>query len=265
MRMPEFPLRGGDRSRRADAVRSLYPEMAAGGFSRVDGAVAFYSRVGALLDEAGPGAVVVDFGAGRGAVLEDPVPYRRKVRVLRGRAARVAGVDIDEAVLGNEAVDEHHLVRVGDRLPFADGSVDLVVSDDTFEHVTHPGWVAAELDRVLRPGGWLCVKTPNRWGYIGVAARAVPNRLHVGMLRRLQPDKPARDTFPTAYLLNTPRDLRRWFPPDRFQHAVWAVDTEPAYVGRSRAAARVSQAAFAVTPAPLRSVLFAFLRKLDAR
>jgi SAM-dependent methyltransferase len=248
-------------ARAADVVSSLYPEMAAGGFSRVDGAVAFYTRVGALLEAAGPGALVVDFGSGRGACLDDPVPYRRRLRLLRGRGARVVGVDIDPAVLENQAVDEGHVVEVGGKLPFDDGSVDLVVSDYAFEHVTDPAWAAAEIDRVLRPGGWLCVKTPNRWGYIGLAARAVPNRFHVRLLRRLQPGKPADDTFPTAYLLNTPRDLRRWFPPGRFRHVVWAADSEPAYAGASPVLAHAGRAAFVVTPPPLRSVLYAFLQK----
>lgn len=41
------------------------------------------------------------------------------------------------------------------RLPFEDGSFDLVVSQNVFHHI--PGWVraAAEIGRVLRPGGYL--------------------------------------------------------------------------------------------------------------
>ncbi len=244
-----------------DPLRALYPEMAAGGFSRVDGTMAFYGRVGALLAETGPDALVLDFGAGRGAFLDDPVRARRDARLLRGRAGRVVGIDIDEAVLTNPAVDEAHVVKVGDPLPLDDGSVDLVVSNYTFEHIADPAWASGEIDRVLRPGGWACALTPNRWGYIGVGARLVPNRLHVGVLRRLQPTKPAEDTFPTTYLLNTPGALQRWFPPDRYDHAVWTMDNEPAYVGRSAAAARLNKAIFSITPPALRSILFAFLHK----
>ena len=244
-----------------DVLRALYPEMAVAGYSRVDGVIAFYGRVSALLAEAGPDAVVVDFGAGRGAFVDDPVQARVDARTLRGRAGRVVGIDVDEAVLANPTIDEAHVVKVGDPLPLADGSVDLVVSSHTFEHVTDPGWAAAEIDRVLKPGGWLCALTPNRRGYIGVGARLVPNRLHVTALRRLQPRKPAEDTFPTAYLLNTPAALRRWFSPSRFEHVVWTMDNEPAYVGRSAVAARLTKALFSVTPPPLRSVLFVFLRK----
>lgn len=244
-----------------DLLRALYPEIAAGGFSRVDGVMAFYGRVGALLAEAGPSALVVDFGAGRGAFLDDPVRARVDARLLRGRAGRVIGIDIDEAVLTNPSVDEAHVVKVGDPLPLRDQSVDLVVSSHTFEHVAEPGWAAGEIDRVLKPGGWVCALTPNRWGYIGVGARLVPNRLHVSALRRLQPGKPAEDTFPTTYLMNTPAALERWFPPARYHHVVWTMDNEPAYVGRSAGAARATKALFSLTPPPLRSILFAFLHK----
>ena len=242
-------------------LQALYPEIDAGGFSRVDGAIAFYTRVRALLAEAGPDALVVDFGAGRGACLEDPVAFRRDLRVLRTHAGRVVGVDLDPAVLTNRAVDEGHVIIPGARLPLDDESVDLIVSDHTLEHVDDPAWVSGELDRVLRPGGWLCARTPNRWGYIGIGARIVPNRFHVSVLRRLQPTKAVEDTFPTAYRMNTPPDLRRWFPPDRYRHIVWACDNEPAYVGRSQVAARINRAFFSVTPPSLRSILMVFLRK----
>lgn len=244
-----------------EALRALYPEMSAGGFSRVDGVIAFYCRVGALMAEIGPDAVVVDFGAGRGAFLEDQVRARRDARMLRGRAGRVVGIDIDRAVLSNPAVDEAHVVDVGHPLPLGDDTVDLVVSIYAFEHIADPAWAAEEIDRILRPGGWVCAMTPNRWGYIGLGARIIPNSLHVGMLRRLQPQKPAEDTFPTTYLLNTQAMLQRWFPPARYEHAVWTMDNEPAYVGHSGAAARLTKILFSLTPPALRSILFVFLRK----
>lgn len=171
------------------------------------------------------------------------------------------GVDLDEVVHSNLAVDEAYVVRIGEPLPLVSGSIDLVVSDHTFEHIADPAWAAGEIDRVLKPGGWLCARTPNKWGYIGVGARVVPNDLHVGFLRRLQPTKAAEDTFPTTYLLNTPSDLRRWFPEYAYEHKIWGMDNEPAYVGRSVLAARLTKCLFTLTPSPLRSILFAFLHK----
>jgi SAM-dependent methyltransferase len=244
-----------------EPIRALYPEVRAGGFSRVDGTVEFYVRVSALLAGLGPEAVVLDYGAGRGAFVADPVEYRRDIRILKGKARNVIGVDVDNAVLRNETVDEAHVVMPGHRLPLADLSVDLIVSDSTLEHVVDPAWTTAELDRVLKPGGWFCARTPNRSGYIGLGARAVPNRLHVSFLRRLQPVKRAEDTFPTAYRLNTPADLKRWFSVSKYDHVVYAADGEPSYVGRSVLAARLSRLAFFLTPPRYRSVLYVFLHK----
>jgi hypothetical protein len=45
--------------------------------------IAFYGRVGALLAEAASDAVALDFGAGRGGFLDDPVRARHDVRMLR--------------------------------------------------------------------------------------------------------------------------------------------------------------------------------------
>ena len=238
-----------------------FPEQAAGGFTRVDGNVSFYSRVQALLIDLPPGATVLDFGAGRGQAAEDPVAYRRELSDLRGAGRTVVGVDIDLAVTQNPRLDEAQVIGPNGRLPLGDQSVDLIVSDFTFEHVGDPAHTAAELDRVLKPGGWICARTPNRWGYIAVGARLVPNRLHVRALRFLQPDKAAEDTFPTKYRLNTRSALERHFPAPRFEVSAYTMDAEGhLYAGSSRllAAAIGSTRYF---PPPLRSLWLAFIRK----
>jgi len=141
----------------------FFPETAAGGYSRVDGTVEFYGRVNALLQ---PHMTVLDFGAGRGAGIQDDlVPYRRSLRTLKGKCKRVIGVDVDDAVVGNPGLDESYVIEPGGRIPLENESVELIVSDATFEHITDPSPVTKELDRVLKPGGWLCARTPNRWGY----------------------------------------------------------------------------------------------------
>jgi SAM-dependent methyltransferase len=239
----------------------LYPEARAGGYTHIDGTVEFYTRVNALLE---PHAVVVDLGAGRGGFLEDPVPYRRELRQLRGKAARVIGLDIDEAVLKNPALDEAHVIRPDQAFPLPDGSVDLLLSDFTFEHVVEPGHVAGEIARVLRPGAWLCARTPNRLGYIGIPTRAVPNQLHNRVLARVQPGKQEQDTFPTRYRLNSPADLRRWFPESEYLHCTYSADSEPAYFGNSAAAWRTVRFCSRFTPARYRSVLYIFLQKRRA-
>lgn len=47
-----------------------------------------------------------------------------------------------------------------ERLSFADGSFDLVVSNDVLEHVASPADALSELRRVLRPGGELIFSVP---------------------------------------------------------------------------------------------------------
>lgn len=98
----------------------FYPEIGAGGFSRIDGTVAFYNRVNALLKKE---AVVLDYGAGRGfGHVEDPCEYRRSLCNFRSRIASVIGVDVDEAVMQNPALDEAYVFNPKDPLPI--GCVD---------------------------------------------------------------------------------------------------------------------------------------------
>jgi SAM-dependent methyltransferase len=241
-----------------DPQASLYPETAVGGFSRVDGTIEFYSRVNALLES---DMTVLDFGAGRGLFLDEPPSYRRDLQNLRGKVKRVIGVDVDPAVGDNSSLDEAHVIGIRDRLPVADESVDLVVSDHVFEHVDDPDAVVAELDRVLKPGGWICARTPNRHGYIASGARLVPNRVHAKALQKLQPQRQERDVFPTRYLLNTPAQLRRHFGEDRFEVFAYTHNSEPAYFGRSVVAWRAARTVSRILPDRLGATIMVFVRK----
>ena len=52
-------------------------------------------------------------------------------------------------------------------MPFSDASFDIVTMFDILEHVEEDRLVVAEATRVLRPGGWILVSTPDRerWRY----------------------------------------------------------------------------------------------------
>ena len=50
-------------------------------------------------------------------------------------------------------------------IPIADASIDVVVSFETLEHLTKHEAFAAEVRRVLRPGGLLAISSPNRTAY----------------------------------------------------------------------------------------------------
>lgn len=238
-----------------------YPERRAGGFTRVDGSVQFYVRIHALLESLGPRPIVLDFGAGRGAAFDEGIPIHRSLLDLRSKAEKVIGVDVAEPVLGNPALTEAHVIAPGGSLPLSDRSVDLVVADHIFEHLSDPAPVARELTRVLRPAGWICARTPNRRGYIAVAARAVPNRLHSRVLRRVQPSRREEDVFDTVYNLNTLGDIAEHFPVAEYEHIIYGWDPEPAYVAKSASATALFRLLGRLTPEALRPMLLIFLRR----
>lgn len=225
----------------------------------MDGTIAFYGRVQALLK---PGQVVVDLGAGRGGEhIDDPIPYRRAMRNLRGDGRHVIGLDVDEAVLGNAFVDAAKVFDPKSPLPLQSEIVDMIISDYVFEHVDDPAFLVAEAYRVLKPGGWICARTPNFFSYVGIAVNLIPNRLHTRLLGRVQAGRKSIDVFPTRYRMNSVSALRRLFPRDRWMSASYSIDSEPVYVGDSWlawAAVRILQA---VTPRAFQTNLLIFEQK----
>lgn len=241
--------------------RRRYPEIAAGGYSRVDGKISMFLRIDALLEEMDGHLTVLDFGAGRGRGVEDGSPLHRRLQDLRRPNRTVIGVDVDPVVLENPLVDDAHVIGPDGRIPLPDGSVDLVLSEFVLEHLDDPEASARELERVMKPGAWLCACTPNRWGYLAIAARLVPNRLHVAVLARLQPHKKAEDTFPTRYRLNTRAAFRRHFPTERFEVIAYTHEAEPDLYSGGRAIIERLVAMSRFLPSALQSLWLVYIRK----
>lgn len=97
-------------------------------------------------------------------VLELGCGAARWAASLAGRGARVVGLDISQGQLGHaKVVAGLDLVQAdAARLPFADGSFDLVLSDYGGMSWADPYRTVPEVARVLRPGGQLafCTNTP---------------------------------------------------------------------------------------------------------
>jgi len=104
------------------------------------------------------------------------VPVARILEVGGGRsglahllfpAAEVTNTDLDPAHAAaavNSSPRVTFLTADATALPFPDGSFDVVTLLDVLEHIPDDRAAAAEALRVVRPGGWVLVTTPNlRW------------------------------------------------------------------------------------------------------
>jgi SAM-dependent methyltransferase len=169
-----------------------------------------------------PGASVLDLGCGRGGVVE---LFWRDVRLA-------AGIDPDvPSLAGHRAPGMPILRAVGERLPFASDSFDLVVSVWVLEHLKEPLSVFAEVRRVLRPGGHFVFLTPNLrnpllvLNRIGKALPLVQTRLVSRFYGRRE-----ADTFPVQYRANTVGALRGLAAASGLEVAELRVVPDPTYL-----------------------------------
>lgn len=179
----------------ADLDRRYYPDY-------VDEHARFDSAIRRYLT---PAAAVLDAGAGRGLMY--PNTYREQV-------ARMAGADVDPAVMDNTNLTDAVVSDLG-HLPYEDATFDVVFSKYVFEHLDRPLNVLRELRRVLKPGGHLLIHTPNRWHYVAIGATVTPMRFHVWFNERR--GRVQEDTFPTRYRINDEKTIRRLAAAARFR------------------------------------------------
>lgn len=247
------------RSRLISVLTAMRPERGAGGFPRDDGTIEFYTRVNALLS---PAMTLLDYGAGRGRQFDVPDPgYPETLQKVQGKVARVIGIDVSDSIRDHPYLDERHVIRPGDSLPIPDGVIDIVIADWVLEHLDDPGQFVSEMERVVAPRGWVCARTVNRWGYVGIGARLVPNRIHSRLVRSLMPVARSKDLFPTVYRLNSLKDIRRWFSRKNWEDCSYLTNTIPRYFGNSRLLFRALALYQSMVPYPLRTDLLVFLRR----
>src|SRR5262245_3885502 len=99
---------------------------------------------------------------------------KNPLKIFRGEVARVVGADIDPIVLGNDELDESHVVD-GTHLPFKDKCFDIAFSDYVLEHVEFPEPFLNEVYRILKPGGSFFFRTPNRYHYVSLISQCTPH------------------------------------------------------------------------------------------
>jgi len=146
-----------------------------------------FARVRRLLDARAPVASALDVGCGTGlssvallALAREVVGVDGSIAMVR-RARRVAGV--------------RYAASVAERLPFADGSFDLVVACGSIDWVDRARFLP-EAARVLRPGGAL---VPLDFGDRGASDEAPAlEAWYRRVFGARFPFPPARDPFVTA-------------------------------------------------------------------
>lgn len=106
--------------------------------------------------------LILDLGSGVGNFV---VACRNKgVRAFGVEPDRIGQNSSGTTALGiaSQRLDTHPFAAaIGEQLPFADSTFDLVVMDQVIEHVADQKRVLAEALRVLKPGGTLYVACPN--------------------------------------------------------------------------------------------------------
>jgi SAM-dependent methyltransferase len=106
------------------------------------------------------GGTLLDIGTGTGVV---PMTFhrlgRRVVSVDLGGSERLRGA---LQRLRDQGVEGYWAEVGADPLPLADASVDVAFAGDVVEHLPHsPRPFMREIRRVLKPGGWCVLTTPN--------------------------------------------------------------------------------------------------------
>jgi SAM-dependent methyltransferase len=244
------------------ARNTFFPESNAGGFTRIDGSVQFYTRVNALLESQ---MTLLDFGAGRGAEIErlkdQNILWKCNLIRLKGKVQKVTGIDIDSSIYENPNLDECIVVNPEQVFPIADESIDLIIADNTLEHLQNPEFVAQEFTRILKPGGWICARTPNRFGYIGIGANLVPNTMHAKLTSVLQLGREEKDVFPTVYRINTMKRINKMFTSVQFKNFSYTWNPEPAYFRDNLLAWGLMLLFYRIAPSMFGTVLMVFLQK----
>jgi len=165
---------------------------------------------------------VLDLGCGRGGLIE---LIWRDVKLA-------AGLDPDIPSLSEHRAPGMPVLRgVGEHLPFASGSFDLVVSVWVLEHVREPLNVLREVARVLRPGGHFVFLTPNlRNPLVSMnrIGKAIP-LLQTQLVSRFYGRRES-DTFPVQYRANTARAIHGLAEASDLRVADLRVVPDPTYL-----------------------------------
>ena len=183
-------------------------------------------------------ADVLDIGSGNGGIAFAFANCRtNRVRTL-DVVANPQLIECDRAL----KLPIEPVVGDGSRLPFADGSFDIVLLFDVFEHLALPSDVGREVMRVLRPGGVCLVTTPARftrlfkpdphYGIRGLllfpneVQRFIVNRVFRRRVRRT--DGQMQDAYDVEHTYWSAAGIARHFPGPKVVDVIYNREFKPA-------------------------------------
>lgn len=150
---------------------------------------AIYRMVSTALAGRHAGGTLVDVGCGSGRLW----PF------VRGRFDRYIGVDAVRYD-GFPADGEFHAADLdAGIIPLPDASADVVAAVETVEHLENPRAFVRSLAKLVRPGGWVIVTTPNQ---LSAASR-------ISLLLRGQHQAFGEGSYPAHITALLEVDLRR--------------------------------------------------------
>jgi len=141
-------------------------------------------------------------------------------RELAERSKLLVGVDPSGNILQNYLVDERHQLMIEDYK--TEKRFDLITLHMVAEHIEQPEGVVDALARLAKPDGYVVVYTPNKWAFMSIMARLIPNRFHAFFARLIAPGRKDEDVFPTRFKMNTRKQLRTQFEKVGFREVVFA-------------------------------------------
>jgi 2-polyprenyl-3-methyl-5-hydroxy-6-metoxy-1,4-benzoquinol methylase len=101
------------------------------------------------------GMKAIELGCGTGSL----------TAALHQRGVDIAACDVSEVAIARAKEKYPHLdwsVQSAEQLPWPDGRFDAVLSFDVLEHLFEPDRHLSEVRRILKPGGYYLLETPNK-------------------------------------------------------------------------------------------------------
>jgi 2-polyprenyl-3-methyl-5-hydroxy-6-metoxy-1,4-benzoquinol methylase len=122
--------------------------------------------VAKALDKRHAGGLLIDVGCGVGNLW----PF------VRRRFSEYVGVDVvrykdfpQDAAFSQSDFDSGSV-------SLADGSADVVAAVEVIEHIENPRSFMRELVRLVKPGGWVIVTTPNQLSFLSLLTLVIKHR-----------------------------------------------------------------------------------------